>query len=204
MSCADEAERAGEVPVALHTHVEVELVDESGDTERLAFDLVADAQADFARGLLAIGAPLARAILGHKVGDEVSYRAGDIVRVRIVRVSPVAAAPPGDTAAQREAIIKQAVARAEPETLDMPEVVFPLAVCLHSMGDHARAEPLLVRALASDLTPEMRASALIRLGEICAKGGRGREADQHYERALSIPGIDPTVRRELERRRQSR
>ncbi len=113
MSCADEAERAGEVPVALHTHVEVELVDESGDTERLAFDLVADAQADFARGLLAIGAPLARAILGHKVGDEVSYRAGDIVRVRIVRVSPVAAAPPGDTAAQREAIIKQAVARAE-------------------------------------------------------------------------------------------
>ncbi len=98
----------------------------------------------------------------------------------------------------------ESVARAEPETLDMPEVVFPLAVCLHSMGDHARAEPLLVRALASDLTPEMRASALIRLGEICAKGGRGREADQHYERALSIPGIDPTVRRELERRRQSR
>lgn len=113
MSCADGAERAGDIPVALHTHVEVELVDESGGAERLAFDLVADAQADFARGLLAVGAPLARAILGHRAGDEVAYRAGDIFRVRIVRVAPAAAAPPADMTAQRQAIIQQAVARAE-------------------------------------------------------------------------------------------
>ena len=47
--------------VAQGTHVEVELVDEAGAREPLAFDIVPDAQADFAQGFLGAGTPLAQA-----------------------------------------------------------------------------------------------------------------------------------------------
>ena len=54
--------------VALGTHVEVELIDESGASEHLAFDLVPDEQADFANGFLGAGTPLAQAIWGRTRG----------------------------------------------------------------------------------------------------------------------------------------
>ena len=64
------------MPVALGTHVEVELIDEAGVSERLAFDLVPDEQADFANGFLGVGTPLAQAILGQTASETVVLSAG--------------------------------------------------------------------------------------------------------------------------------
>ena len=111
-------------PVAVGTHVEVELIDETGASERLVFDLVADHQADFAHGFLGAGTPLAQAILGHTAGDVVPYQAGDVVRVNILTVTPDARAPLEDVAAKRQAVIQQAVAESE----RVSDMVFALAV----------------------------------------------------------------------------
>jgi transcription elongation GreA/GreB family factor len=71
------------VQVAIGTHVEVELIDETGAREALAFDVAPDEQADFANGFLGAGTPLAQAIWGKGQDDVVAYRLGDVVSVRI-------------------------------------------------------------------------------------------------------------------------
>ena len=119
---------------------------EAGPPERLAFDLVPDAEADFPRGYLGVGTPLARAILGRTAGEVLSYRAAeafdppasptlyppaspypivekredqivekreDQIEVRILSVAPAASAPPTDTEARRQTVIREAVARSE-------------------------------------------------------------------------------------------
>ncbi len=73
--------------VRIGAYVEVELVSASGQTERLAFDLVRDAAADFAAGFLGVGTPLGQAIVGQAAGDAVPYRMADVVAARIVRVT---------------------------------------------------------------------------------------------------------------------
>ena len=112
------------VPVGLSTHVQVELVDESGGGELLEFDLVPDAQADFAHGFLGEGTRLAQTILGQMAGSVLPYQAGDVVQVRIVSVSPAARAPAEDVAAKRQAVIRQAVAQVEQAS----DMAFALAV----------------------------------------------------------------------------
>ena len=110
--------------VALGTHVEVELIDASGTSEPLAFDLVPDEQADFAHGFLGSGTPLARAILGKVGGESVTYRLGDVVSVRIVKVTEAVRAQEEDMAAKRQAVLQQAVAESE----RISDMVFALAV----------------------------------------------------------------------------
>lgn len=73
--------------VALGSHVQVELVSQTGQRESLAFDLVPDPAADFASGLLSMNTPLARAILGQTPGNTVPYRIGDLVEVKIVSIT---------------------------------------------------------------------------------------------------------------------
>lgn len=121
-----EAEQSSErsQPVTVGTHVEVELIDEAGASERLVFDLVPDHQADFAHGFLGVGTPLAQAILGHTAGNVVSYRVGDVVRVNVLTVTTDARAPVEDVAAKRQAVIQQAVAESE----RISDMVFALAV----------------------------------------------------------------------------
>jgi hypothetical protein len=111
-------------PVAVGTHVEVELIDEAGARERLVFDLVPDKQADFANGFLGEGTPLAQAILGQTAGSVVAYRVGDVVKVSILTVTPDARVPIEDVAAKRQAVIQQAVAESE----RISDMVFALAV----------------------------------------------------------------------------
>ena len=74
-------------PVAVGTHVEVELIDEAGVNERLEFDLVPDKQADFANGFLGESTPLAQAILGQTAGSVVAYRVGDVAKVSVLTVT---------------------------------------------------------------------------------------------------------------------
>jgi hypothetical protein len=101
------------------THVEVDLVDEQGGTERMAFDLVAENAADFDRGLLGINTPLAKAIRGKPAGGSVPYVMGDIRSVRILHVRPseVDAAP--DAEARRQATLDEARRKAERTNADM-------------------------------------------------------------------------------------
>jgi len=110
--------------VTVGTHVEVELIDEAGASERLTFDLVPDKQADFAHGFLGASTPLAQAILGQTAGSVVAYRVGDVVKVSVLTVTPEAWVPVEDVAAKRQAVIQQVVA----ESHRISDMVFALAV----------------------------------------------------------------------------
>jgi len=95
------------------THVAVELLDASGGSERLEFDIVPDAAADFTRGFLGEGTPLARAIAGKPAGSELAYKQADIVRVRILSVAPARSSPDAEAAQQQDAVVRKAVEEAE-------------------------------------------------------------------------------------------
>ncbi len=101
--------------VALGTHVEVELSTVEGDVERLAFDIVPDAAADFATGFLGASTPLARAIMGQPAGMVVPYTAGDIARATILSVRLSERAADADASAARNAATREAVERAKTE-----------------------------------------------------------------------------------------
>jgi hypothetical protein len=127
MSLSDETRQESNVtpiPVAIGTHVEVELVDESGAGELLAVDIVPDSQADFSSGFLGAGTPLAQAILGQPAGSVVPYKVGDILQVRILKVASKASAPPADVEAKRQAVIQKAIAQSEL----VSDMAFALAV----------------------------------------------------------------------------
>jgi hypothetical protein len=89
--------------------VEVELISQDGEAERLAFTLVPDEQADFAAGFVGVGTPLAQAILGHAPGSEVPYIVADMRAVRILAAAPSGEMPTEDVAARREAVVREAV-----------------------------------------------------------------------------------------------
>ncbi|OQA43294.1 MAG: hypothetical protein BWY52_01908 [Chloroflexi bacterium ADurb.Bin325] len=101
--------------VALGTRVEVELGTVDGDVERLTFDIVPDAAADFAGGFLAASTPLARAIMGRPSGATVPYAAGDIVRATILAVHPSDRPADADASVARDAATRAAVERARTE-----------------------------------------------------------------------------------------
>jgi hypothetical protein len=103
--------------VKVGTHVEIVLVSENGDAERLAFDVVSDAQADFAAGFLGAGTPLAQAILGQPAGATVPYAVADEVEVRILSVGPSERVPAPEVAAAREAAAQEAVSKANMEEM---------------------------------------------------------------------------------------
>ncbi len=110
--------------VELGTHVEVELIDETGASEALAFELVPDEQADFANGFLGAGTPLAHVIWGKYAGEVVACRLGDVTAVRISSVTVMERRQEEDVAAKRQAVIQQAVAESE----RVSDMVFALAV----------------------------------------------------------------------------
>jgi hypothetical protein len=89
-------------------HVEIELILEDG-LERMAFDLVDDAFADFAHGFLGLGTPLAQAIYRHPAGSQIPYRVGDARLIRILSVTPSSSAPPEDVAQRRQETFQKAI-----------------------------------------------------------------------------------------------
>ena len=94
-------------------HVVVELITSSGENERLEFDIVPDQLADFASGYLSESTPLAKAIWKKPAGAILPYRQGDIVRLRILSVRASETAPTAESAQQREAAARKAVADVE-------------------------------------------------------------------------------------------
>ena len=112
------------VLVALGTYVEVELIDETGSSEHLAFDLVPDEQADFVNGFVGAGMPLAQAIWGKGAGETVPCRLGDVISVHVMAVTSAERVPEEDVAAKRQAVIQQAVEESE----RISDMVFALAV----------------------------------------------------------------------------
>jgi hypothetical protein len=110
------AEAARPPVVALGARVRVELVDELGGVEALDLVLVPDADADLARGYLGQGTPLGRAILGQAAACRLAYEQGDIVAVRLLSVVP-GDLPDSGAAADRHAVIQQAVARSDAQDM---------------------------------------------------------------------------------------
>lgn len=103
--------------VALGTRVEVELVDEAGQGEVLAFDVVPDRAADFTTGFLGAGTRLAQAIMGRPAGSVVPYAAGDMAEARILSVARSQRAADEEASAARQAAIQEAVARSNLEEM---------------------------------------------------------------------------------------
>jgi hypothetical protein len=99
--------------IALGTRVDVEMVSELGDSERLTFDIVPDRAADFAAGFLGAGTPLAQAIMGRPAGSVVPYRVGDMAEVHILAVALSERLAAGDAAEARQALTQGAVERAK-------------------------------------------------------------------------------------------
>jgi|WetSurMetagenome_2_1015567.scaffolds.fasta_scaffold33023_2 hypothetical protein len=98
---------------ALGTRIEVEMVSELGDSERLTFDIVPDSAADFTAGFLGAGTPLAQAIMGRPAGSVVPYRVGDLVELHILTVALSERRAAGDAAEARQALTQEAVKRAK-------------------------------------------------------------------------------------------
>ena len=97
------------IPIRNGTHVEVELINRSGKSERLAFTLVEDGQADFTAGFLGEGTPLARTLIGHTAGEVLPYAAGDLRSVKVLAVTVSERTPEENVAARRKAVLRQAV-----------------------------------------------------------------------------------------------
>jgi hypothetical protein len=95
------------------SHVEVELVGESGERETMAFDLVPDDEADLSSGFLGVGTPLAQAVMGRPAGSLVLYQVGDIREVKILSVAAGVRVRADDAAANRQAVIQKAVSKSD-------------------------------------------------------------------------------------------
>ena len=106
-------EQAKSQTVARYTRVEIELIDPSGESERLVLTIVPDDQADFYAGDLGESTPLAAAILGKPAGTLASYYANGLTRVKILSVEAVDQSSAGESAAQRKAAVEQAITDAE-------------------------------------------------------------------------------------------
>ena len=105
--------------VGQNSHVAIELIDEQGGREQMEFDLVADKAADFDKGRIGVSTPLAKAIRGKHAGSEVDYVKGDIRKVRIVNVTPLETKVSDDASARRQAIMDEAVRKAERTDTEM-------------------------------------------------------------------------------------
>ncbi|OGO64891.1 MAG: hypothetical protein A2030_03610 [Chloroflexi bacterium RBG_19FT_COMBO_50_10] len=94
-------------------HVEIELLSRTGNNEKMAFDIVPEQSADYARGYLSEGAPLAKALAGHLEGETVAYQMDELYAVRILQIRQSQEPPLADLAEERQAKYTQAIREAE-------------------------------------------------------------------------------------------
>ncbi len=93
--------------------VEVEFVYEGGERETQVLSLVADDEADFLQGLLGVGTPLAKALMGYPEGERVFYRQADLLEVHILRITPGGAKRGEGVAERREETLRKAQRQTE-------------------------------------------------------------------------------------------
>lgn len=93
----------------LGAYVEIEMINEQGHREPLSFDIVREEHADLDRGRLGVQTPLAKALIGKRVGALVPYRMGDIRQVQIISVRPSQATTLENTEEQRQAQLQKAL-----------------------------------------------------------------------------------------------
>lgn len=103
--------------VAPNTRIKIELVSKTRTREKLEFVLVPDDAADFDKGLLGLGTPLAQAILGHAAEETLDYKRGDIVQVKILSVQANAAPTALDAGEAREETLRRARDKAELDSM---------------------------------------------------------------------------------------
>jgi hypothetical protein len=89
--------------------IELELVDNRGEVDRMVVQIVEDAFADLARGYLGAGTPLCQAIYGQPAGAEIAYPVGDLSKVRILSLTPSEDGPDRGVAVRRETTLRKAV-----------------------------------------------------------------------------------------------
>ena len=89
-------------------HVAIAFITGAGE-EQLEFDIVPDENADFARGYLGQGTPLAQSIMGKPAGAVVPYEVEDVDEVKVLSVAPSQVAPPKDVKARRQETLRKAV-----------------------------------------------------------------------------------------------
>ncbi len=104
---------ANNIPITRNTHVTVELVESSGDTERKEFTLVSTEQADFKSGLLDENTPLGKVLEGHHAGEVVAYSQGGLKEIRILAVDSGEGNIRSDAADKRRADVQKAEAHSE-------------------------------------------------------------------------------------------
>lgn len=88
--------------IALYMWVELELVSHTELPERLRCVVVPAAAADLRRGLLGENTPLAQAILGKRVGEQLAYHQGDLFALRILSAVPAPDINPEEAARRRQ------------------------------------------------------------------------------------------------------
>ncbi len=98
--------------VGIGVHVEIDLIDQQGEAERMAFDIVRDEAADFDQGRLGCGTPLGKTLLGKFVGSTVPYKQGDIRSLKIISIRKSATPADSSAAERRQALLEQAVEKA--------------------------------------------------------------------------------------------
>ncbi len=96
------------IPIARGSKVLLELVDQSGGVEQMGFTLVESKQADLKSGLLDENTPLARALIGHQVGEVIPYTVGDLKEVRVLSVGRGEASALPDAAEKRRESVRKA------------------------------------------------------------------------------------------------
>jgi Transcription elongation factor, GreA/GreB, C-term len=99
--------------IVVGCEVEVDLLDISGNKERLRFLIVPDTAADFAQGYLGENTPLAQALLGERVGHTIPYIKNDILGIEILAVTKSSNQPTDDIAEKRAAKMKKALRAVE-------------------------------------------------------------------------------------------
>ena len=99
--------------VGIGVHVDLELISESGQREPMSLDIVPDKSANLEQGLLGAGTPLAKAILGKRVGSTLPYKMGDIHSVQIIRAHRIVLNNLENMADQRKTAIDKALEAVE-------------------------------------------------------------------------------------------
>ena len=73
--------------VAVGSRLVIELLDDSGNSEKMEVTIVPDRAADFSRGLLGESTPLGKTLLDQPAGSLLAYSVGDLKAVRVLSIS---------------------------------------------------------------------------------------------------------------------